>query len=220
MIQGNKEYLNAEAPIIKIGNQKLDIKSDQKTGYIKTSFPAKEISKDMATVEIKNNSDSPQYGAYYWQYFEESDQVEANHQQELLIEKKLFKKVEDDSGSKLIPIEKTSLKIGDLVTVRLVIKAKEDFSFMHLKDMRAAGLEPVDVLSEYKWQDGLGYYQSTKDVATHFFFDEIKKGTYVFEYHLRVNNPGNFSNGFTQLQSMYAPEFKVQTEGSRVKLKE
>lgn len=220
LIQGDKEYLNAEAPIIKIGNQKLDIKSDQKTGYIKTSFPAKEISKDMATVEIKNNSDSPQYGAYYWQYFEESDQVEANHQQELLIEKKLFKKVENDSGSKLIPIEKTSLKIGDLLTVRLVIKAKEDFSFMHLKDMRAAGLEPVDVLSEYKWQDGLGYYQSTKDVATHFFFDEIRKGTYVFEYHLRVNNPGNFSNGFTQLQSMYAPEFKVQTEGSRVKFKE
>ena len=45
--------------------------------------------------------------------------------------------------------------------------------YIHLKDMRASGLEPIDILSEYKWQDGLGYYQATKDIATHFFFDEL-----------------------------------------------
>ncbi|HIB37011.1 carboxypeptidase-like regulatory domain-containing protein [Mesonia sp.] len=219
LIQGDQDYLNGETPKIKIGDQKLVLNSNNKAGYIKTRFPAEEISAEMAEVEIKNNSDSPQYGAMYWQYFEEADQVKANNQTELSIEKELFKKVESNEGTTLVSLEETSLKIGDLVTVRLIIKAKENFSFMHLKDMRAAGLEPVDVLSTYKWQDGLGYYQSTKDVATHFFFDEISQGTYVFEYDLRVNNPGNFSNGISQLQSMYAPEFKVQTEGSRVELK-
>ena len=218
LIQGDQDYVNAEAPKIKIGDQKLVLDSNNKAGYVKTHFTAEEITPEMAEVEIKNNSDSPQYGAMYWQYFEEADQVKANNQAELSIEKELFKKVESNEGTTLVSLDKTSLKIGDLVTVRLVMKAKENFSFMHLKDMRAAGLEPVDVLSTYKWQDGLGYYQSTKDVATHFFFDEISQGTYVFEYDLRVNNPGNFSNGISQLQSMYAPEFKVQTEGTRVEL--
>lgn len=85
--------------------------------------------------------------------------------------------------------------------------------------MRAAGLEPIDVISKYKYQDGLAYYQSTKDVATHFFFDNLRKGTYVLAYCLKVNNKGDFSNGMTQLQSMYVPEFSVQTKGTRPEVK-
>ena len=85
-----------------------------------------------------------------------------------------------------------------------------------MKDMRASGLEPINVLSRYKWQDGLGYYESTKDVATHFFFDYLPKGTYVFEYPMVVNHKGNFSNGITTIQCMYAPEFTSHSEGIRV----
>ena len=87
-----------------------------------------------------------------------------------------------------------------------------------MKDMRASGLEPIDVLSEYKWQDGLGYYQSTRDAATNFFFDYLRKGVYVFEYDLRVNNAGEFSNGITSIQCMYAPEFTSHSEGIRIKV--
>lgn len=88
--------------------------------------------------------------------------------------------------------------------------------FIHMKDMRAAGLEPTNVLSSYKWQDGLGYYESTKDAATNFFFDYLPKGIYVFEYDLRVNNAGNMSNGITTIESMYAPEFSSHSEGVRI----
>lgn len=80
--------------------------------------------------------------------------------------------------------------------------------------------EPVDMLSQYKWQDGLGYYMSTKDAATHFFFDNISKGKYILEYDVRVNNQGEFSNGITTIQSMYAPEFSSHSKGTRVKVKE
>ncbi len=113
----------------------------------------------------------------------------------------------------------TSLKVGDLVTIRLILKTDRDAEFVHLKDQRSAGLEPIDVLSEYKWQDGLGYFQSTRDTGTHFFFDQIKKGTYVFEYDLRVNNAGQFSNGIATLQSMYAPEFTGHSEGVKLFVK-
>ncbi len=92
--------------------------------------------------------------------------------------------------------------------------------FVHLKDMRASGFEPVEVLSKYKWQDGLGYYQSTKDIATHFFFDKMTNGTYVFEYEVRANNAGHFSNGITSLESMYAPEFSSHSAGERVRIEE
>ena len=84
----------------------------------------------------------------------------------------------------------------------------------------ASGFEPVNVLSQYKWQGGLGYYESTKDASTNFFFDKLQKGVYVFEYDLRVNNSGDFSNGITTIQSMYAPEFSSHSKGSRVLVSE
>jgi uncharacterized protein YfaS (alpha-2-macroglobulin family) len=90
--------------------------------------------------------------------------------------------------------------------------------FVHMKDMRASGFEPTNVLSQYKWQGGLGYYESTRDAATHFFFDRLPKGTYVFEYSLRVSHKGDFSNGITTIQCMYAPEFASHSEGVRVKV--
>jgi len=66
----------------------------------------------------------------------------------------------------------------------------------------------------------LCYYQSTKDAATHFFFDNIAKGKFVLEYDIRVNNAGDFSNGITTIESMYAPEFSSHTKGIRVMTKE
>jgi uncharacterized protein YfaS (alpha-2-macroglobulin family) len=86
--------------------------------------------------------------------------------------------------------------------------------------MRAAGFEPLNVLSGYKWQDGLGYYESTRDLATHFFISYLNKGTYVFEYELVVTHKGDFSNGITSIQCMYAPEFGSHSEGIRVKVAE
>jgi uncharacterized protein YfaS (alpha-2-macroglobulin family) len=105
-----------------------------------------------------------------------------------------------------------------LVRVRIELKVDRAMEFVHMKDMRAAGFEPLNVISSYKWQDGLGYYESTKDAATNFFFDYLPKGVYVFEYDLRVNNKGDFSNGITTIQSMYAPEFSSHSEGVRIKI--
>ena len=110
------------------------------------------------------------------------------------------------------------LKVGDLVTVRMVIKTKKDMEYIHLKDMRGSGFEPVNVLSSYKWQNGAGYYESTKDTATNFFFSFLPKGTYVFEYQLKANNAGDFSNGITSFQNMYAPAMSAHSAGMRVKI--
>jgi len=93
-----------------------------------------------------------------------------------------------------------------------------DMDYVHMKDMRASAFEPVNVLSGYQYQGGLGYYESTLDASTNFFFSRLPKGTWVFEYELVVSQKGEFSNGITTIQCMYAPEFASHSEGIRVKV--
>jgi len=112
----------------------------------------------------------------------------------------------------------TALHPGDLVKARIELRVDRAMEYVHLKDMRAACLEPTNVLSSYRYQDGLGYYESTRDAATHFFFDYLPKGMYVFEYPLRVTHEGDFSNGVTSIGSMYAPEFSSHSQGVRIKV--
>ncbi|MDR3246505.1 MAG: hypothetical protein LBT50_08750 [Prevotellaceae bacterium] len=38
----------------------------------------------------------------------------------------------------------------------------------------------------------------------------------MFEYDLRVTHAGQFSNGITTFQCMYAPEFSSHSEGKRI----
>lgn len=227
LLQGEDWLSVKENTIIKLGDEKIVTKKlaenekEAASGYIKMNWKADEITKDMATVSINNKSSLPGFGGFYWQYFEDLDKIKSSQESPLSIEKELYIKENTAKGKELQKITNAkALKIGDLVTVRLIVYAKENMEFVHLKDMRAAAFEPVDVLSEYKWQNGLGYYMSTKDAATHFFFDTISKGKYVLEYDIRVNNGGEFSNGITTIQSMYAPEFSSHSKGIRVKVKE
>ncbi len=226
LMTGNDWLSVSENTIIKIGDEtiktkKLDeIKKEASTGYMKISWNENEINSNMASIKVTNKSDVTGYGGVYWQYFEELDAITSSTKNiPLQIKKDVFLKKITDKGEELILVTKNSqLKLGDLITVRLEITSNYDMEFIHLKDLRASGLEPTDVISEYKWQDGLGYYQSTKDVATHFFFDKIPKGQYIFEYDLRANNRGEFSNGITTIQSMYAPEFTDYSKAIRIKI--
>ena len=112
--------------------------------------------------------------------------------------------------------EGAKIKVGDKIKVRIELRVDRDMEYVHMKDMRAACMEPVNVLSGYKYHDGLGYYESTKDASTNFFFSWLTKGTYVFEYPMFVTHEGDFSNGITTIQCMYAPEFTSHSEGVRV----
>ncbi len=112
------------------------------------------------------------------------------------------------------------MHIGDKIKVRIELRVDRDMEYVHMKDMRASCMEPTNVISQYKYQDGLGYYETTKDVSTNFFFGYLNKGTYVFEYPMFVTHSGNFSNGITTIQCMYAPEFTAHSEGVRVQSEE
>lgn len=226
LLQGEDWLPLTDNTIIKLGGETIKTSKMQETekeagtGYLKLNWKAQEFDRKFAEIEVKNSNNTAGYGGAYWQYFENLDKIKSYNESPLSVEKELYLNVNIGSRKTLKVITpQTPLQVGDLVTVRLVVTTNATMEFIHLKDMRASGFEPTNVLSEYKYQDGTAYYESTKDAATHFFFDELQQGTYILEYTVRANNAGNFSNGTTLIESMYAPEFSGHTQGIRVNIK-
>ncbi|MDR1224970.1 MAG: hypothetical protein LBL07_19135 [Tannerella sp.] len=220
MTGGN--LLDESRPLeIEIGDQPLAqvakevINPEPGTGYVKTNWPAGDITPRMGRLKVKNpNSKGIAWGGLYWQYFEQLDKI-TPAETNLKMQKQLFLRTLTKKGEELQPVD-GKLKVGDLVRVRMELRADRDYEYVHLKDMRASGFEPVSTRSGHRYQDGLWYYESIKDASTNFFITNLRKGVYVFEYDLRVSHAGDFSNGITTFQCMYAPEFSSHSEGIRV----
>lgn len=220
------EWLASEVLVdITVGSQKIDpknlpdVKVEAGTGYFKTAWYYDDIKPEMGNVTVTKKDEGVSWGALYWQYFEQLDKI-TRAETPLKLDKKLFLQENTSTGPVITPVtDNTQLKIGDLVKVRIELRVDRDMEYVHMKDMRAACFEPLNVISQYKYQGGLGYYESTRDASTNFFFGWLAKGTYVFEYSLRVTNTGDFSNGITTIQCMYAPEFSSHSEGVRVVVK-
>jgi len=229
LLQGT-EWLSEE-PLVEVTLGNLSVKStDNKqeagTGYFKKVIDDKNVAPQMGNIIVKvthppsQSTNQPanqaSWGGIYWQYFEDLDKI-TTATTPLKLSKKLFVEGNTDRGPVITPVnDGDAIKVGDKIKVRVELRVDRDMEYVHMKDMRASALEPVNVLSQYKWQGGLGYYESTKDASTNFFFNYLRKGTYVFEYTLFATHAGNFSNGITSIQCMYAPEFSSHSEGVRI----
>jgi hypothetical protein len=225
LLKGTSILENDETVEIRIGGKLLDPASlgtpvEAGTGYFKTSWSGSDITPNLGNISVTRKTKGVSWGAMYWQYFEDLDKI-TTHDTKLKLDKKLFIVKNTAGGPVISPISSTTkLKVGDKVRVRIELRTDRNMEYVHMKDMRAAGFEPVNVITRYKWQDGLGYYESTRDAATHFFFDYLPKGAYVFEYDIRVSHVGQFSNGIATIQCMYAPEFTSHSEGIKVKVEQ
>jgi len=195
------------------------------TGYWKTSIPGEKVTPQMGEVKVIRTATkpgqpiTPSWGAVYWQYFDDMDKITQTVGGPLQLSRQLLLSRETAKGTVLEALgDGANVKVGDKITIRLVVKCDRDMEFLHLKDVRASCMEPVDVLSEYHWQGGLGYYQSTKDASTEFLFDVLPRGTHVLEYAVRVTHAGQFSNGIGSIQCLYAPGFNSHSEGNRLQV--
>lgn len=228
LLQGTDLLSNTPDITIDLGNTTVRSKDQQQeagTGYFKKVFDEKQVKPEMGNIKVSVLSSNGEagkaaasWGAVYWQYFENLDKI-THAATPLQLTKKLFIEKNTDRGPVLQPVNDGDvMKVGDKVKVRIELRVDRTMEYVHMKDMRAACMEPVNVISQYKWQGGLGYYESTKDASTNFFFGQLPKGTYVFEYPLFVTHTGTFSNGITTIQCMYAPEFTSHSEGLNVKV--
>ena len=222
LLRGTNTLSDDNLVEITIGNTKIeptklnDFKIEAGTGYFKTSWYGSDVKPEMGKITVKKETSGDAWGALYWQYFEQLDKIKT-HETPLKIEKKLFIERNTPTGPVIEPIsESNKLKVGEKIIVHIELRVDRAMEYVHLKDMRASALEPINVLSQYKYQSGLGYYECTKDASTNFFFSFLPKGTFIFEYPLRVTQNGEFSNGITTIQCMYAPEFSSHSEGIRI----
>ncbi|MFN8253290.1 MAG: alpha-2-macroglobulin family protein [Ferruginibacter sp.] len=224
LLNGNNWLAEEKEVSIQLGNtiiKSTDDAAEAGTGYFKKTIAGGAVKPAMGNITVttsasKTSSTSTSWGSVYWQYFEDLDKI-TGAATPLKLKKQLFVERNSDKGPVLEALaDGAGLKVGDKVKVRIELKADRDMEYVHMKDLRAACMEPVNVLSGYQWQGGLGYYQSTKDASNNFFFNWIARGTYVFEYDLFVTHTGDFSNGITTIQCMYAPEFTSHSEGIRV----
>ena len=181
-------------------------KPEAGTGFYEIRFPAAEIKPKLGEVTVRKVDDGVAWGSVHWQYLEDMSKVTPYEGTPLKLTKTLFTKTATNRGLVLEPV-KGAVHVGDELVVRIELRVDRDMEYVHLKDQRGSGTEPVNVLSQYKYQDGLAYYESTRDTASHFFIDYLPKGTYVFEYSTRVQLRGQYQTGVAEIQCMYAPEF-------------
>ncbi|HMO12836.1 MAG TPA: alpha-2-macroglobulin family protein [Pirellulaceae bacterium] len=187
------------------------------TGFYEKRFVRSEIRPELGQIELKKTDAGVAWGSIHWQYLEDISKITPYEGTPLTLKKRLYRKVDTDKGKQLVEID-GPVNVGDELVTRVELRVDRDMEFVHLKDYRGSGTEPVDVLSGYRYQDGLAYYQSTRDTASHFFIDYLPRGTYVFEYSVRVQHRGDYQTGIASIQCMYAPEFNSHSNSVPIKV--
>lgn len=188
------------------------------TGFYEKRFESANITPAMGNIVVKKTDKGIAWGGVHWQYMEDISKITPHAQNPLKLKKAVFVQRLTKKGPVIEPVQ-GPLAVGDTLIIRVELRTDRDMEYVHMKDHRGSGLEPINVLSQYKYQGGLVYYESTKDTATHFFIDYLPKGTYVFEYPLRVVHRGAYQNGLAHIECMYAPEFNSHSESVKLEVK-
>jgi hypothetical protein len=222
LLHGSNWLASTPKISIQVGNKKI-IQTDDGVasalGYVQVRIPGSQVLPSMQQITIDiapSNQDQnrPSYGAVYWQYLQATTEVGAAGKN-LKVNRQLFKEIKTSTGLQLVKYEAgQSLQVGDRLVVRIEIQTDRALEFVHVKDSRSAATEPIDAISGYHWQTGIGYYENIRDTGTDFFLDYLPKGRTVFEYRLTVQQKGSLSAGITTVQCMYAPRFVANSTGN------
>lgn len=219
LLRGDSPLKSNALVEVTVGGVKIEPeKVEAGNGFYEHKFVKSEVKPEMGKIEVKKTDDGVAWGSVHWQYLEDVTKITPHDGTPLKLEKKVFKRVNTKKGPVLEPINGT-VQVGDELIMRIVLRSDRNMEFIHLKDHRGSGTEPVNVMSKYKFQDGLGYYESTRDTCTNFFIDYLPKGTYVFEYPVRVVHRGKYPTGLAAIQCMYAPEFNSHSESVTLEAK-
>jgi uncharacterized protein YfaS (alpha-2-macroglobulin family) len=219
LLRGSNVLASDELVEVSLGGKLIQPETvEAGTGFYEQKFVRGEILPEQGNITVKKIDQGVAWGSVHWQYLEDMSKVTAYEGTPLKLTKTLYTRQYTKKGP-VLELVQGPVKVGDELVVRIVLRTDRDMEFIHLKDHRGAGTEPVNVLSQYKYQDGLGYYETTRDTASHFFIDYLPKGTYVFEYATRVVHRGRYQTGFAAIQCMYAPEFNSHSQSLWIEAK-
>jgi uncharacterized protein YfaS (alpha-2-macroglobulin family) len=167
-----------------------------------------------STVVVEKTTPGMMFASATWHYA--TDRLPDDEAGDLFAVSRTYFRRENRGGTwTLVPIaEGAALATGDEVEVQLSLRAKQAAEYVHLRDPRGAGFEPVTLVSGFKWQTGLGLYEEVRDSGENFFFEWLPAGEYTFRYRVRAATAGRFRVGPAEVQSMYAPEFAARSAGA------
>ena len=136
----------------------------------------------------------------------------SERQGELMIESKTYVREEINGQLQERPIQSgEKLTVGTILITKLRITTRRDLDFVTIRDMRSACCEPLEQLSHYEWQGGLGYYVEARHYAQIYHINSLLRGSYEISYEQSVVRPGTYQRGITQAQCAYATEYSAQT---------
>lgn len=182
----------SKATFLLDGQELEQPKASAGTGYVKFSKPLQRVPNQLTIIKDGNGMS---FGGVYMQYLTDSREVKKAGNGILVT-----REIVSPDGK---PIDATTFKVGERITIRLTIEANRDYDFIQVTDRRPACLEPVNQRSGYN----RGYYISPKDNATNYYFDRMPKGKHVIETEYFIDREGTYTSGICIVQSAYAPEF-------------
>jgi uncharacterized protein YfaS (alpha-2-macroglobulin family) len=174
--------------------------------------------KTASAVVVEKESRGLAFASATWHF--STDKLPAEDRGDFFaVSRKYFRREATAAGFVLKPLaEGAALAPGDQVEVQISLSSKHEAEYVHLRDPRAAGLEPENAVSGHRWDLGLMWYEETRDSGTNFFFERLPVGQYTLRYRLRANMAGVFRVGPATVQSLYAPEFAAYSSGSVVRI--
>lgn len=211
-----------QLPSVWLGDTPVSLQSSEAeagTGYVQLSLKPLEIPERCERLKAEGGNSPLSWGSVYFQYHTPLDKVESSTTRFLSIDRQVW--YEPAPGQALRRLEPGAfLKVGQRVYIRLRIVCSQPMDYVHIRDRRASAMEPEDLLSGFHWKEGLGFYQSTRDASTHFFVEHMPRGAFVFEYPVRITHAGHYSDGFAEIQCMYAPEFSAHSASEMIRTAE
>ena len=236
LIRGSDWFEEGKEVTLRFGNTPISTEGGVAgTGFIQRRWNANEVTQEMQQLTVNNPTNHLVWGGLFRQYFVPIDEVKSD-ESGFTIKRELFVEKVTDKGKVLVPVGsalrqaqgpagaavvepvETPLKVGDKVTVKITFTSQQDMSFVFVKDLRAAGFEPIEQISRYEYNDRMSYYQSNTDTDMQFFIEHLPKGTHQLEYSMFVTKEGYLNNGYALIQCQYAPEFSAYSDGMRVKV--
>ena len=220
LLRGSDWFAEGKEVTLQFGNTPINTEGGVAgTGFIQRRWNAEEVTEEMRQLTVNNPTNHLVWGGLFRQYFVPIDEVKKD-ESGFTIQRELFVETVTDKGKMLVPVEKQALKVGDKLTVKITFTSQQDMSYVFVKDLRAAGFEPIEQVSHYEYNDRMSYYQTNTDTDMQFFIERLPKGTHQLEYSMFVTKEGYLNNGYALIQCQYAPEFSAYSDGIRVKIGE
>jgi uncharacterized protein YfaS (alpha-2-macroglobulin family) len=195
-----------------------------------------EVSGGVHDLVIRKSGTGPLYYNSYLSYFTLEDFI-TKAGLEVKVERNLYRLVREDTTTNVAGsrgqaaqqrVERyrreklannAMLKSGQLVEIELIIESKNDYEYIVVEDMKAAGFEPVEVRSGYTGNE-MGAYVEFRDEKVAFFVRQLARGRHSVSYRLRAEIPGRFSALPTTVSAMYAPELRGNADEFKVRIED